>query len=52
LSNTTYLDTGFDAQPFKQRAGEFCESRSQPVHGIRGRAATLVDALGFVCDEP
>jgi hypothetical protein len=51
-STTSYLDTGFDAQPFKQVASEFCDSRSQPVHGIRGRAASLVDALGFVCDEP
>jgi hypothetical protein len=49
---TSYLDTGFDAQPFKQVASEFCESRAQPVHGIRGRAGGFVDALGFVCDEP
>lgn len=29
-----------------------CEAVTQPVVAIRGRAATLVDALGFICDEP
>jgi hypothetical protein len=29
-----------------------CEATSQPVTAIRGRAAGLVDALGFICDEP
>lgn len=29
-----------------------CESLSQPVNGIRGRAHSLVDAIGFICDEP
>lgn len=29
-----------------------CESSKQPASGIRGRAGTLVDALGLVCDEP
>ena len=31
---------------------EACESDRQPAHGIRGRAATYVDAFGVVCDEP
>jgi hypothetical protein len=29
-----------------------CEDTSQPASGIRGRAHSLIDALGFVCDEP
>jgi hypothetical protein len=31
---------------------ERCEDATQPARGIRGRAATLVDAVGFVCNEP
>ena len=29
-----------------------CELATQPVNGIRGRAAAAVDALGAICDEP
>ena len=29
-----------------------CESSAQPVVGIRGRAANVVDAMGIFCDEP
>ena len=31
---------------------EMCELGTQPVNGIRGRASALVDAIGFICDEP
>jgi hypothetical protein len=31
---------------------EACESSRQPGAGLRGRAATFVDAIGLVCDEP
>lgn len=31
---------------------ERCEAATQPARGIRGRAATLVDAVGFTCNEP
>lgn len=31
---------------------ERCESLSQPANGIRGRAHSVVDAIGFICDEP
>ena len=31
---------------------EECEAATQPAVGIRGRAHSLVDALGFICDEP
>jgi hypothetical protein len=48
----TSADTGHDLQPFKTLSGEFCESASQPAHGIRGRAGTLLDAIGLICDEP
>ena len=29
-----------------------CENATQPMVAIRGRAAMLVDALGFTCNEP
>ena len=29
-----------------------CESAAQPVNGIRGRAANVVDAMGIFCNEP
>lgn len=29
-----------------------CEFEGQPMVGLWGRAQSLVDALGFVCDEP
>jgi hypothetical protein len=29
-----------------------CESPKQPASGIRGRASSLVDAVGLDCDEP
>lgn len=31
---------------------EKCEAYSQPARGIRGRAHSLVDAIGFICNEP
>ena len=31
---------------------EACEARTQPVTGMRGRSHSLVDAIGFICDEP
>ena len=31
---------------------EICEAAKQPMVGIRGRASGLVDAIGFICDEP
>jgi hypothetical protein len=32
--------------------GGMCAEPVQPMVGIRGRAGTLVDAIGFTCDEP
>jgi hypothetical protein len=29
-----------------------CEVATQPMSGIRGRAHSLVDAIGFICNEP
>jgi hypothetical protein len=29
-----------------------CESSAQPVVAIRGREASVVDALGVTCNEP
>ena len=29
-----------------------CEQATQPVNGIRGRAASTVDAIGMICNEP
>lgn len=31
---------------------EQCGSAAQPASGIRGRAHSLIDAIGFICDEP
>ena len=31
---------------------ESCEAPTQPANGIRGRAHSLVDAVGFICNEP
>jgi hypothetical protein len=31
---------------------ELCEAATQPINGIRGRAHSLIDAIGFICDEP
>ena len=31
---------------------ESCTAPTQPASGIRGRASALVDAIGFICDEP
>lgn len=33
-------------------ATQRCDSRAQPVNGIRGRASGVVDAIGIICDEP
>lgn len=49
---TTSASTDHDLQPFKKWIGEGCESARQPAIGIRGRAGTLLDALGFICNEP
>lgn len=32
--------------------GNGCEAKTQPAIGIRGRASSLVDAIGLFCDEP
>jgi hypothetical protein len=36
----------------KPNSPERCESTKQPAHGIRGRSASFVDAIGLICDEP
>ncbi len=38
--------------PTSTRNAERCEVPTQPSAGIRGRAGSLVDAIGFICDEP
>lgn len=34
------------------QAREVCEEPTQPARAIRGRSASLVDAIGFICNEP
>lgn len=34
------------------KSTERCEASTQPANGMRGRAHSLVDAIGFICDEP
>ncbi len=38
--------------PVGAKTTQVCELATQPVNGIRGRASSLVDALGVSCDEP
>lgn len=38
--------------PLAKIDSESCEVLTQPVVAIRGRAASLVDAFGLICDEP
>jgi hypothetical protein len=38
--------------PSAATTDQACESSRQPAAGLRGRAATFVDAVGLVCDEP
>jgi hypothetical protein len=37
---------------FSGGATTSCEQKSQPVVALRGREASLVDALGLICNEP
>ena len=46
------FDMGTLSIPYSRADMEFCESKSQPASGIRGRSGAFVDALGVVCDEP
>ena len=47
------LYIGADVEkPGGNTRGSSCEANTQPVIGIRGRASSLVDAIGFFCDEP
>jgi len=55
----TYASSGGSAvslgsvlTPSAATTDEACESTHQPGAGIRGRAASFVDALGLACDEP
>jgi hypothetical protein len=38
--------------PLAKIDSENCENLTQPVVAMRGRAAGLVDAIGFICNEP
>jgi hypothetical protein len=48
------LDISTDASYWNasKYAESWCEQSSQPFVGIRGREASLVDAIGFICNEP
>jgi hypothetical protein len=45
-----YAGTGRVA--FSTSASAICEQKSQPMVALRGREASMVDALGFICNEP
>ena len=50
---TKNLYIGADGErPGGNMQGNGCEAKTQPAVGIRGRASSLVDAIGFFCDEP
>jgi hypothetical protein len=46
---TTPIGNGLSIAAFNS---ETCETFTQPAIAIRGRAHSLVDAIGFICDEP
>jgi hypothetical protein len=45
-------ETAGNSQALSTNDSEACEAPTQPVNGIRGRANSVVDAIGFICDEP
>jgi hypothetical protein len=51
-SSVAAVSFGSVLTPSSATKDEACESSRQPGSGIRGRAATFVDAIGLVCDEP
>jgi len=51
-SGGTAVSLGSVLTPSSATTDEACESTHQPGAGLRGRAASFVDALGLVCDEP
>ena len=42
----------FGRQTLSKRGESVCEASTQPVVAIRGREASVVDALGLICNEP
>ena len=48
-STETYESVGRFASGIER---EDCEAPTQPARGFRGRASMLVDAIGFICNEP
>lgn len=49
---TSYFVVGASVRPTSTRSRETCSNTRQPARGIRGRAASFIDAVGFTCDEP
>jgi hypothetical protein len=47
-----YLVTTASAFSLSNEKRSYCEQNSQPLAGFRGREASLVDAIGFICNEP
>lgn len=41
-----------DFRPFNEHSTQNCTNTRQPVAGIHGRAASVIDKLGVICDEP
>jgi hypothetical protein len=39
-------------RPLNSHSTQNCTNATQPAAGIHGRAASVIDALGVVCDEP
>ena len=46
------MSIGSLTTPSNPSVVQSCESTRPPGSGIRGRAASFVDAIGLVCDEP
>ena len=51
-SRGSAVSLGSVLTPSAATTDQACESSLQPGAGVRGRAATFLDAVGLVCDEP
>jgi len=50
--NNLYIGAETPRPPGGNMNSNLCDARIQPAVGIRGRASSLVDAIGLFCDEP
>jgi hypothetical protein len=51
-STPAAVSLGSVLTPASATTDQACEASQQPGSGLRGRAATFLDGVGLVCDEP